>query len=123
MMPFPPSDEVAFLLDGDAWVTQVVFNATTMWFQLANGCRIESELGLTYVSDAGTVSYEGEWFQIEAVHFLPLIEKQIVSVETKDLEMAITFENGARLIVRSEIGPYEAGSVLGPKDSHLGFYF
>ena len=124
LTPFPPSESVAFLLEGDAWISQVVFNATNMLFRLANGCQIDVELGLTYVSDVGVVlNYETEWFRTEAVHILPLIEKKIVAVETADLEMVLTFENGARLIVRSDIGPYESGAVLGPSDSRLGFYF
>lgn len=124
MTPFPPSESVAFLLEGDASISQVVFNATNMFFRLANGCQIDVELGLTYVSEAGVVfTYDTEWFGTETVHILPLIEKTIVAVETDDLEMVLTFENGAKLIVRSDIGPYEAGAVLGPNDSRLGFYF
>ncbi|GEM_PF-3139193 len=123
MTPFPTSDKVAFLLEGDAWITQIVFNATTMSFQLANGCKIEVGLGLAYSSGEGAFSYDAEWFQTGAIHFLPLIEKKIVSVTTQNLEMTLTFENGARLTVRSDVGPYEAGAVLGPKDSRLGFYF
>lgn len=124
MTPFPPSESVAFLLEGDASISQVVFNATNMFFRLANGCQIDVELGLTYVSEAGVVfTYDTEWFGTETVHILPLIQKTIVAVETDDLEMVLTFENGAKLIVRSDIGPYEAGAVLGPNDSRLGFYF
>ncbi len=124
MTPFPPGESVAFLLEGDASISQVVFNATNMFFRLANGCQIDVELGLTYVSEAGVVfTYDTEWFGTETVHILPLIEKTIVAVETDDLEMVLTFENGAKLIVRSDIGPYEAGAVLGPNDSRLGFYF
>jgi len=122
--PFPPSESVAFILEGDASISQIVFNATNMSFRLANGCQIDVELGVTYVSDTGVVfTYDTEWFRTEAVHILPLIGKKIVAVETAELEMVLSFENGANLIVRSDIGPYEAGAVLGPNDSRLGFYF
>lgn len=122
MIPFPESAQVEFLLEGDAWITQIVLNATTIAFQLANECRIDVEGALTYVAEDGTSrTYKNDWFREEPLFFHVLLEKRILGVATKDLDMTLAFENGARLIVHSDVGPYEAGAVLGPNNA--GFYF
>lgn len=122
MHAFPPSLEVQFLLTGDAWITQIVLNATTMALQLANGCRIEVEGAVTYVGkDGAETLYDKEWFRAEALKFHVLLGKRLVTAETHQLDLTLTFENEARLIIHSDLSPYEAGAVLGPDNA--GFYF
>ena len=106
MSPFPPSSQVQFLLEGNAWIIQITFHATTMAFQFANGCKIEVGGTLTYVSSDGIkVVHDKEWFRESPVLFHILLDKRLVAVDAEDLEMTLTFENGSQLIVHSEIGP------------------
>ena len=122
MHPFPPSADVQFLTEGEAYITQVVLNATTMAFQLENQCRIDVGGALAYVDEAGVrTDYESEWFREGPIRFHVLLGKRLIDVQTDHLTMTVMFENDARLIVHSDLSPYEAGAVLGPNNA--GFYF
>ena len=124
MTPFPPNSEVQFLLEGDAWIVQVTINCASVTFSFANGCRIEAGTVIEYVDEVGDrVVHDREWFDSGPIKFHNLLETPLHEVETDHLTMTLTFEGGRRLIVHSDLQPYEAGAVLGPEDSWLGFYF
>jgi hypothetical protein len=124
MTPFPESARVQFLLNGDCWITQIVLNATTMAFQFANGCRIDVGGALSYLPPSGDrIDYAQEWFHGQPILFHSLFEKRLVDVTTNGLVMTLSFENGALLLIHSDLSPYEAGAVLGPDGSRIGFYF
>lgn len=122
--PFPSSEKLAFLLEGDSFISQIVINATSVSFVFANDCRIDAGIALEYVSEDGVRTvHDREWFAEGPVSFHRLLEIPLHKVETDQLGMTLTFEGGRQLIVHSDLQPYEAGAVLGPKDSRLGFYF
>jgi len=122
--PFPPSENLAFLLEGDCWISQVVINATSVSFLFANDCRIDAGVTLEYVSEDGVRTiHDGEWFDEGPINFHRLLQTPLHKVQTDHLTMTLTFEGGRQLIVHSDLQPYEAGAVLGPKDSRVGFYF
>ncbi|WP_298745563.1 hypothetical protein [uncultured Brevundimonas sp.] len=124
MTPFPPSEKLAFLLEGDSSISQIVINATSVSFLFANDCRIDAGVTLEYVSEDGVRTiHDREWFDEGPVNFHRLLETPLRKIETNHLTMTLTFEGGRQLIVHSDLQPYEAGAVLGPKDSRLGFYF
>lgn len=124
MTPFPSSDRLAFLLEGDAWISQVVINSTSVSFQFANECRIEANTTVEYVGEDGTRTvHDREWFDESPIRFHQLLETPLHKVETDNLLMTLTFEGKRQLVVHSDLAPYEAGAVLGPAGSSAGFYF
>lgn len=122
MTPFPTSDKLTFLLQGDAWITQIILNAHTLTFRMANGCRIESAQTLIYVAEDGSHTVHNKpWRDEQPVRFHNLLEKPLLGVTTSGLLMSLSFEGGHQLIITSDPAPYEAGAVLDPDGN--GFYF
>jgi len=122
MRPFPLSDQIAFLLEGDAWITQIVLNATTISFVIANGCRIDASQSVIYLApDGSRTVHNKEWRDEQPICFHNLLEKRLLGVTTSGLLMYLTFEGGYQLIITSDISPYEAGAVL--DSNSKGFYF
>ena len=122
MTPFPPSDQVQFLLQGDAWITQVIINSYGVSFVFANGCQVDASAAISYTDEHGVETiHDREWFDERAIFFHRLLETPLHGVVTDGLAMTLTFEGGRRLIVYSDLQPYEAGAVLGPNNT--GFYF
>ena len=124
MVPFPPSKELQFLLEGDAWVDQVTIHTSGVEFSFANGCRVQANTIIAYVDEhCRKTVHDREWFDEGPVVFHQLLETPLFKVETEGFLLTLTFEGGRQLIVHSDEQPYEAGAVLGPPESRVGFYF
>ncbi|CAN7185909.1 hypothetical protein [Brevundimonas sp. LjRoot202] len=124
MTPFPPSDQIQFLLDGEAWINQITINCSAVIFAFENGCRVEAGALVTYIDEKGRETvHDREWFDGQPITFHGLLEKPLKQVEANGLLLTLTFADGRQLVVHSDLQRSEAGAVLGPNDSRLGFYF
>lgn len=113
MHAFPRSDQLAFLIEEPARLTQVAINATSLRFVFDNDCYVDAGLNVRYIKPNGAVvAYDKEWFIEKPIEFNTLIEQSAISVETNGLEMRIGFSNGAALLIYTDIGPYEAVAVV-----------
>ena len=113
MHAFPPSEQLAFLVDRPARLIQIAINATSLRFVFDNDCHVDAGGIVSYVKPDGVVVvYDREWFVEKPVEFHHLIDQNAISVTTEGLEMRIGFGNGSALLIYSDIGPYEAVAVV-----------
>jgi hypothetical protein len=113
MHPFPPANELAFVLNAPSRLVQVAINATSLRLVFENGCHVDVALNLVYVRPDGTeIAYDVEWYREKPLEFHNLLEQDAVSLETEGLEMRIGFSGGGALRLFTDIGPYEAVAVV-----------
>jgi len=122
MHPFPQKADLAFLLRGEPILQSLAIWPYGLTIGFDNGCSINVENAVSYVSSTGeTRRYEAEWRNEQPVLFHGLLEQKLADVERSDLELALVFENGGRLIVHSDLSMYEAGQIYGPSGSMYVF--
>lgn len=87
----------------------------TMWFAFDSGGVVQADNAIELVGAEGkAASYdpqtrEGAWA------FHKIVGRNVLGVSRPDdWTIEITFENGFRLITRSEDGPYESGRIAMP---------
>jgi hypothetical protein len=122
MHPFPPIDEIAFLIGAE--LTQIIIDPYEVRFLLVDS-RICVELRSSRVFTYRTTEIE-DLFEPSAgcktqaaIRFHDLLNQRVValSATTAGDQLTLTFESGARLIVNSEVGGrYESGLISGQID-------
>jgi hypothetical protein len=115
MKPFPPLDQLAFLIGAE--VTNVTLQPYHVDFRFEDGTLLVVEHGLEYIDEQGRASaYDPQQrLASHSVSFHALILDRIAQVHVEAFRLALVFESGRQLVVLSKSGPYESGHV-GRKD-------
>jgi hypothetical protein len=109
MYEFPPVSELNSLI-GET-LTQVGLDPYGIQFRF-DPSHITAEFAVEQIEPDGAVWY----YRCVAAEGSPimlhrLVGKIIASIESEGLRLKIGFDNGARLHVLSQIGPYECGTM------------
>jgi len=109
MYEFPPATDLQFLL-GKA-ISHVSLDPYSIYFRLGTA-QITSEDKIEYIDAAGVHRlYDCQTYRGQALHLQNLLEHRISLIESENLCLSLTFENGAILRIFSEIGRYECGHI------------
>lgn len=114
MHPFPPSDELSFLVGLE--VGQVCLDPWSTQLRFSDGGQITIE-GPYEHTDIHQVAHTHQTGDVQdrgPVFLRDLIQKRIVAVQRSDWLLTLVFENGAALRINSEPGPYESGQICAP---------
>lgn len=110
MRPFPPISELAFLIG--AKVESVAFGPynVTLFFQ--GHSQITSEHIIEIVSPDERLDRYDVTAQLgDPGIFDHITGKGIVKLDTEDLALSLTFEDGTKIRIYTAIGPYESGQI------------
>jgi hypothetical protein len=113
MHPFPPADELAFLVGVE--IGQVCLDPWSTQFRFADGGQITVEGRFEYVDVGGRIHthQSEEHLETGPVLFRELLQQR-VSLSVEPFVLALAFENGSVLRLHSDEGQYECGQIRPP---------
>ena len=111
MYPFPPSDDLRFLV-GET-IGQIALDPWSLQFRFADGGQITVEGRIEHVDAGGlTHSHDCQKPTGEALYLHQLLEHSITAVETEPHCLSLTFASGATLRIFTELDGFECGQVI-----------
>jgi hypothetical protein len=110
MHPFPPATGLQFLV-GEV-MGQIALDPYSIQLRFADGGQISVEGRLEHVDGTGQAhSYNCQASDGTAIYLHQLLQHRIVTVEVEPFCLTMIFDDGARLLIFSEVGPYECGHI------------
>lgn len=107
---FPSAAELQFLVGKE--VGQICLDPNSVQFIFWNGGRISVDYDFTHVADDGkSYDYDCAAFTGPPLLLHRLIAKTIALFEVESLRLTLAFNDGQKLILHSEDGPYECGQI------------
>ena len=122
MHPFPPSDDLQFLVGGT--IEQIALDPWSLQFRFADAGQITVEGRIEHVDTGGlTHSHDCQERTGEALYLHQLLQHSITAVETEPLCLSLTFASGAILRIFTELGGFECGQInfLGKDHGYIVF--
>jgi hypothetical protein len=114
MRAFPPASELQFLVGLE--IEQICLDPWSTQFRLNGGVNISVQGSFEHVDLQGR-SHEhqcGEEQDRGPVFLRELIQQRISLLHLEPHCLTLSFGNGSRLRIRSEVGPYEDGQIYPP---------
>jgi hypothetical protein len=85
---------------------------------------IHAMAGLSHVEANGrTWDYDCNAYGGGPINLQTLLYKRIVAVDRTDEQFTFTFDDGAALAIRTELGPYESGHLVAPNPADCFIVF
>jgi len=110
MHPFPPADELQFLIGEE--VSQVCLDPYGLQFRFVSLGQISVDWRIEHVDrDGQSHVHDCQAQTPEALYLQQLLQHRITKVETEPYCLSLTFDDGAVLQVFSYDGPYECGHI------------
>lgn len=120
MHPFPPTDEFQCLVGEE--IQELGIGPWQVRFCFGSGAVLTLEEGLThYQADGVSEDYDCDASRAGGLSLHRLLMKPIIAVDRQDLTLTLTFQDGARLVALSDLGPYESGQFSTPSGRFLVF--
>lgn len=111
MYAFPPASELDHLI-GDT-LMQVCLDPFSLQFRFEHS-TITSERAVEHIEPDGTAwSYRCVAAEAPATRLHQLVGRRVTALSGAGMRLSITFDDGAALIIISDLGPYEAGQIVG----------
>jgi hypothetical protein len=112
MHEFPPASELAHLVGSE--LAQVRLDPYGIQFVFHDESSIVAENAVEQIEPDGTIwHYKCVAAEAPPTMLHRLVGKTIAGIRSKGLRLNLDFNNGARLVVLSELGQYESGHIAG----------
>jgi hypothetical protein len=109
----PPAEEIDRFV-GDA-IAQVRLDPYAVQLCMESMWTIYAMSGLAHMDASGrSWDYNCNAYEGGPVNLQALLYKKIVAVDRADERFTFTFDDGATLAIRTELGPYESGHLIAP---------
>jgi len=113
MHPMPPAEEFDRFV-GDA-ISQVRLDPYGVQFSMESMWTIHAMSALSHVEPSGrTWDYSCNAYEGGPINLHALLYRRIISVIRADQHFTFSFEDGAALTIRTELGSYESGQLIAP---------
>ncbi|HEX7760208.1 MAG TPA: hypothetical protein VF459_11945 [Caulobacteraceae bacterium] len=110
MHPFPPADELSFLVGEE--LTQIILNPFGITFNFASGRAIVCDEAFDFVDGAGASSnYPCCAAEAPPIRFYSLLQSTVVALAREELRLMLRFDSGMAIVFHSVLGPYESGQI------------
>jgi hypothetical protein len=110
MHPFPPMSELQFLIGKE--VSEIAFGAYCVQIRWSDGGHISVEGGMEHIDDDGrTHIYDCVAYSGPPLALHRLLMKKTIMLDVLPLWLTLIFEDGQKLRLKSEEGPYECGLI------------
>ena len=112
MKPFPPYDQLAFLIGAE--LSCVVLQPYSIDLNFVDGTVLVAEHGVEYVDERGKISAHDPQRRMgpDPVALHALIGDRVVEVDVEAFRLTLVFHSARRrLTVLSQPGPYESGQI------------
>jgi hypothetical protein len=111
MHPFPPSDDLRFLVGQT--ISQIALDPFSLQFRFADGGQVTVEGRIEHVDASGvTHSYDCQKRINEALYLQQLLQQSITVAETEPHCLSLIFESGAVLRIFTELSGLECGQIV-----------
>lgn len=115
MHPFPPTEDLKYLLADDAVLESLLVGQFQVGLFLGNGFTIQASNPVKHVRSDGEINaYDPEASPKDAVTIHELLGKRLESITTDELLLTLTFETGDQIQLQTDHSPYEAVQIFGP---------
>jgi hypothetical protein len=122
MHPIPPAQEFDRFV-GDA-IGQVRLDPYAVQLSMESMWTIYAMAGLSHVEANGRAwDYNCNAYEGGPINLQTLLYKRIVVVDRTDDHFTFTFDDGAILTIRTELGPYESGHLIAPQPADCFIVF
>lgn len=112
---FPPTEELQFLLKGDATLDSVMLARHQVGFGFENDCLVQCLGRFDYVSSTGeTTAHDAEVPGSASINFHGLLGQTLTAVMAEPETLTLLFDDGGELRVHTDTGPYEAVHIVHP---------
>lgn len=120
MQPFPPSEQLQAFV-GDA-IGQVLLDPFGVQFRFESERDLMAALRIEHREADGTLwAYDCEAAKGPPLVLHRLLYKRIVAVDREELSLTFRLEDGASLVIFTDLGPYEAGHIASPETGFAVF--
>ena len=122
MHPMPPAKEF-YRFVGDA-IGQIRLDPYAVQLSMESMWTIYAMAGLAHVeADGRAWDYNCNAYDGGPVNLQTLLYKRIVAVARTEDQFTFTFDDGATLAIRTELGPYESGHLIAPNPADCFLVF